>query len=89
MGYGVIVYPSARESGKQIAAQTDEVWIERRRKSKNSAQNEACKFFGRLRKKFLTNGGACAKIHQASERAECFERVRKNLKKVLDKRKKI
>ena len=23
---GVIVYPSARESGKQIAAQTDEVW---------------------------------------------------------------
>ena len=38
---GVIVYPSARESGKQIAAQTDEVWIEPWRKSKNSAQNGA------------------------------------------------
>ena len=41
MGMGVIVYLSARESGKQIAVQTDEVWIERRRKSKNSAQNGA------------------------------------------------
>ena len=41
MEYGVIVYPSARESGKQIAAQTDEVWIEQRRKSKNSAQKGA------------------------------------------------
>ena len=38
MGKGMIVYPSARESGKQIAVQTDEVWIERVRKSKNSAQ---------------------------------------------------
>ena len=37
MGDGVIVYPSARESGKQIAAETDEIWIEQRRKSKNSA----------------------------------------------------
>ena len=41
MGTGVIVYPSARESGKQIATQTDEEWIEQRRKSKNSAQNGA------------------------------------------------
>ena len=38
MGEGVIVYPSARESGKQIAIQTDEVWIELTRKSKNSAE---------------------------------------------------
>ena len=38
MGIGVIVYPSARESGEQIATETDEIWIERRRKSKNSAQ---------------------------------------------------
>ena len=41
MGDGVIVYPSARESGKQIAQQTDEVWIEPVRKSKNSAQKGA------------------------------------------------
>ena len=41
MESGVIVYPSARESGKQMKPQTDEVWIERRRKSKNSAQNGA------------------------------------------------
>ena len=41
MEEGVIVYPSARESGKQIAAQTDEVWIELPGKSKNSAQNGA------------------------------------------------
>ena len=34
---GVIVYPSARESGKQIATETDEIWTERWRKSKNSA----------------------------------------------------
>ena len=64
MGYGVIVYPSARESGKQIASQTDVVWIERRRKPKNSAQNGARKFLEKLRKKFLTNGGACAKIYE-------------------------
>ena len=38
MGDGVILYPSARESGKQIVAETDEIWMERRRKSKNSAQ---------------------------------------------------
>ena len=38
MGSGVVVYPSARESGKQIAPETDEVWEEQRRKSKNSAQ---------------------------------------------------
>ena len=89
MGCGVVVYPSARESGKQIAAQTDEVWIERRRKPKNSAQKRSVKILWRTSKKFLTNGGTCAKLHQASERAKCFERVRKNLKKVLDKRKKI
>ena len=41
MEEGVIVYPSARESGKQIAIQTDEVWIERRGKPKISAQNGA------------------------------------------------
>ena len=41
MSCGVIVYPSARESGKQIAVQTDEVWTELWRKSKNSAQNGA------------------------------------------------
>ena len=41
MGVGVIVYLSARESGKQIAIQTDEVWEEQWRKSKNSAQNGA------------------------------------------------
>jgi len=41
MEEGVIVYPSARESGKQIATETDEVWIERERKSKNSAKNAA------------------------------------------------
>ena len=38
MGNGVIVYPSARESGEQNTPQNDEVWIELRRKSKNSAQ---------------------------------------------------
>ena len=65
MGCGVIVYPSARESGKQIAAQTDEVWIEQRRKSKNSAQNGARKFLEKLRKKFLTNGGECAKLNES------------------------
>ena len=37
MEIGVIVYPSARESGEQIAAETDEIWMERRRKSKNLA----------------------------------------------------
>ena len=41
MKRGVIVYPSALESGKQIATQTDEVWHELLRKSKNSAQNGA------------------------------------------------
>ena len=41
MGMGVIVYLSARESGKQKVIQTDEVWEELRRKSKNSAQNGA------------------------------------------------
>ena len=41
MEEGVIVYPSARESGKQKGSQTDEVWIERRRKAKNSAQKGA------------------------------------------------
>ena len=41
MGVGVIVYLSARESGKQIATQTDEVWEELGRKSKNPAQNGA------------------------------------------------
>ena len=59
----MIVYPSARESGEQIAAQTDEVWIEPWRKSKNSAQNGERKFLEKPRKKFLTNGGACAKIN--------------------------
>ena len=41
MGWGMIVYPSARESGKQIAIQTDEVWTELAEKPKNSAQNGA------------------------------------------------
>ena len=41
MDMGVIVYLSARESGKQIATQTDEVWEELGRKSKNPAQNGA------------------------------------------------
>ena len=41
MEMGVIVYLSARESGKQKAIQTDEVWEELRRKPKNSAQNGA------------------------------------------------
>ena len=41
MVVGLIVYLSARESGKQIAIQTDEVWEELGRKSKNSAQNGA------------------------------------------------
>ena len=66
MGTGVIVYPSARESGKQIATQTDEEWIEQRRKPKNSAQNGAWKFLEKLRKKFLTNGGECAKITESA-----------------------
>ena len=39
MGAGVIVYLSARESGKQIAIQTDEVWEELGQKPKESAQN--------------------------------------------------
>ena len=64
-GDGVIVYPSARESGKQIAIQTDEVWIERREKPKISAQNGAWKILGKTRKKFLTNGGTCAKISES------------------------
>ena len=38
---GVIVYPSARESGKQIAIQTDEVWTELAENPKNSAKNVA------------------------------------------------
>ena len=37
MGDGVIIYVGVRESGKQIATETDEVWIETPRKSKNSA----------------------------------------------------
>ena len=41
MDWGVIVYPSARESGEQKDTQTDEVGKERRRKPKNSAQNGA------------------------------------------------
>ena len=39
MDVGVIVYLSARESGKQIAIQTDEVWEEHGQKPKESAQN--------------------------------------------------
>ena len=41
MDMGVIVYLSARESDKQKAIQTDEVWEELGRKSKNPAQNGA------------------------------------------------
>ena len=41
MGVGVIVYLSARESGKQKAIQNNEVWEEPGRKSKNPAQNGA------------------------------------------------
>jgi len=41
MEKGVIVYPSARESGKQIATETDEVWTEPTAKPKNSAKNVA------------------------------------------------
>ena len=43
MGIGVVVYPSARESGEQIATETDEVWTEKPRKSKNSAQKRSVK----------------------------------------------
>ena len=64
----VLVYPSARESGKQIDTQTDEIWREQRRKLKNSAQNGACKFFDWLWKKFLTNGGACDRLYQVGKR---------------------
>ena len=38
---GVIVYASPRERGEQNNLKTDEVWIELRRKPKNSAQNGA------------------------------------------------
>ena len=64
---GVIVYASPRERGEQNSLKTDEVWIELREKSKNSAQNGACKFLERNRKKFLTNGGRCGKLHQVAE----------------------
>ena len=37
MGDGVIIYLGVRENSKQIATETDEVWIETPRKSKNSA----------------------------------------------------
>ncbi len=53
MGMGVIVYPSARESGKQIAIQTDEVWIELRRKPKNSAQKRSVKIPRKFSEKVL------------------------------------
>ena len=39
MVVGVVVYLSARESGKQKAIQTDEVWEEFGQKPKESAQN--------------------------------------------------
>ena len=38
---GVIVSASPRERGEQNNLKTDEVWIELRRKPKNSAQNGA------------------------------------------------
>ena len=66
----MVVYPSAQESGKQIAAQTDEVWIERRRKSKNSAQKRGVKIPRKFSKKFLTNGGECAKINESQRCGE-------------------
>ena len=53
MVVGVIVYLSARESGKQIAIQTDEVWRELRRKSKNSAQKWSVKIPRKTSKKVL------------------------------------
>ena len=70
MKRGVIVYPSARESGKQIVTQTDEVWHELLRKSKNSAQNGAWKFLEKSRKKFLTKVGKCAKINKSQRCGE-------------------
>jgi hypothetical protein len=53
MEIGVVVYPSARESGKQIATETDEVWIETPRKSKNSAQKRSVKIPRKTSKKVL------------------------------------
>ena len=67
MGDGVLVYASAHESTEQKRPQTDEIWTELRCKSKNSARNGACKFLERNRKKFLTNGGRCGKLHQVAE----------------------
>ena len=37
MGMCVIVYASPRERGQQKKTQTDEVWREKKEKSKNSA----------------------------------------------------
>ena len=86
MGMCVIVYPSARESGEQMDTQTDEDWIERVRKPKNSAQNGVWKILWEARKKFLTSGGECARIHQVeiSSTGTC-KKPQKVLKKVLDK----
>ena len=41
MEEGVVLYPSARESGEQIGSQTDEVWIEQWEKPKILAQKGA------------------------------------------------
>ena len=53
MGDGVIIYLGVRENGKQIATETDEVWIETPRKSKNSAQKRSVKIPRKTSKKVL------------------------------------
>ena len=77
---GVIVYASPRERGEQNNLKTDEVWIELRRKPKNSAQNGAWKFFEKIRKKFLTNGSEYGRMHQVG--SEFGKRFQKSLKKL-------
>ena len=79
---GVIVYPSVRESAKQIATETDEVWTERQRKPKNFAQNGVWKILWEARKKFLTNGSECARMHQVGKRFDKgFRKISKRFEK--------
>ena len=53
MGDGVIIYLGVRENSKQIATETDEVWMELLRKSKNSAQKRSVKIPRKTSKKVL------------------------------------
>ena len=59
----------------------------RRKRPEAAAQ---MKKFERICKKFLTNGSACAKLTElpagAAREENPIKKVRKNLKKVLDKR---